>query len=252
MKIRAATFNIQCGRNHAKRVAGEHADVELDRVVAQIAKMDADFCSINEITDYIPTPGVEYGQQPAYLAQQLGWNFAFAKAITAKMKEETTRDYGIALLSKHPIRSFRKIPIQTLPEERIEKGYWENRVVMIVELEINGKIVTVINSHFGLTRLEIQRAVDAVLAVKETISGPIVLTGDFNIYPDDPELLRIKAAFKDTADVREDACLTFPSDQPRTKIDYIFTDADTETLALEIPSEVVADHLPMVATLEVK
>ncbi len=249
MKIKAATFNIQCGCNHAKRVMGQNADIELDRVVDHIKKMDVDFCCINEITDYMP--GTELGQQPAFLAQQLGWNFAFAKAIVVKMKDGTTRDYGIALLSKHPIRSFRKIPIETFPEERQEGKRYENRMLMIVELEINGKIVTVMNSHFGLNKEEIEKAANTVLAAQETVKAPYVLTGDFNITPDHPQLQRIKAAYKDTADILPEAPLTFPSHEPKIKIDYIFTDRDTKTLAVEIPAEVVADHLPIVATLEV-
>ncbi len=249
MKIKAATFNIQCGRNHDKRVRGENADIELDRVVAHIQKMDADFCSINEISDDLP--GSTFGQQPAYLAQQLGWNYAFAKAIDVKKKDGSARAYGIALLSKHPIRSFRRIPLVTPPEEREEGLKYEDRMLMIAEVEINGKIVTVMNSHFGLRETEIEKAANAVLAERENLSGPIVLTGDFNIGPDHPQLQRIKAVFKDTADIREDACLTFPSHQPKVKIDYIFTDHNTQTLDLQIPTEVVADHLPMIATLEV-
>ena len=251
MKIRAATFNIQCGRNHAKRVNGEGAPVELDRVAEHIAKMDVDFCCINEITDYIPGTTSEYGQQPAYLAQKLVWNYAFSKAITVNMKEGGTRDYGIALLSKHPIRSFRRVPVTTLPEEREVKGPWEDRVLMIAEVEIDGKIVTVMNIHFGLMRLEIQRAADTILAERAKITGPVVLTGDFNITPDDPDLKRVAAAFKDTADILPEAPLTIPSHKPEVKIDYIFTDENTETLAVEVPPEVVADHLPIVATLEV-
>ncbi len=250
MIIKAATFNIQCGRNHEMRVRGESPKIDLDRVVAHIEKMDVDFCSINEISDGLP--GTEFGPQPAYLAQQLGWNYAFAKAITVKSKSAPDRDYGIALLSKHPIRSFRKIPIVTLPEEREEGIRYENRVLMIVELEIDGKIVTVMNCHFGLRALEVDRAVETVLAVKETITGPVILTGDFNIQPDHPKILQMKEVFKDTADIREDACLTFPSHAPRGKIDYILTDEETKTLKLEIPQEVVADHLPLIATLEVK
>ncbi len=250
MKIRAATFNIQCGRNHAMRVAGQEPAIDLDRVVDHIAGMDVDFCSINEISDGFP--GTEFGPQPAYLAQRLGWNYAFGKAIDVKSKHAPVRGYGIALLSKHPIRSFRRIPVKTTQEERQEGVRYEDRMVMIVELEINGKIVTVVNTHFGLREIEIEKAVNTVLAVKEELSGPIVLTGDFNIQPDHPQLQRIKAVFKDTADIRDDACLTFPSHQPRVKIDYIFTDEETATLDLRLLPEVIADHLPMIATLEVK
>lgn len=249
MKIKAATFNIQCGRNHAARVRGEKAVIDLDRVVTHIEKMDVDFCSINEISDGLP--GTGFGPQPAYLAQQLGWNYAFAKAITVKSDSAPDRDYGIALLSKHPIRSFRKIPIVTLPEEREEGVRYENRVLMIVELEINGKTVTVMNCHFGLRPLEVDRAVEAVLSARKMIEGPVVLTGDFNIQPDHPKIQQLKEVFKDTADIREDACLTFPSHEPRSKIDYILTDENTKTIDLQIPQEVIADHLPMIATLEV-
>ena len=250
MIFKAATFNIQCGRNHDKRVRGENPDIELDRVVAHIRTFDADFCCINEISDDLP--GTSFGQQPAYLAQELGWNYAFGKAIDVKRKDGPARGYGIAILSKHPIRSFKRIPIKTLPEERKEGEKYEDRILMIVELEINGKIITVMNCHFGLRDIEVDKATDAVLAAKAGISGPVVLTGDFNITPDDAHILRIKEVFKDTADIKDDACLTFPSHQPRIKIDYILTDKDTKTLDLQIPTEVVADHLPMIATLEVE
>ena len=184
MKIKAATFNIQCGRNHAMRVAGQDPVIDLDRVADHIAKMDVDFCSINEISDGFP--GTEFGPQPAYLAQKLGWNYAFGKAIDVKSKTAPTRGYGIALLSKHPIRSFRRIPVQTTADERQEGIRYEDRMLMIVELEINGKIITVMNSHFGLRNIEIEKAANAVITAKKELSGPVVLTGDFNLEPDHP------------------------------------------------------------------
>ena len=46
--------------------------------------------------------------------------------------------------------------------------------------------------------------------------------------------------------------MSWPVDEPTMKIDYIFTSRDLNVLSADIPADVVSDHRPYVAEIEVK
>ena len=55
---------------------------------------------------------------------------------------------------------------------------------------------------------------------------------------------------KDTADAFSELLVSFPSDKPNRKIDYIFVTPDITVLEADIPAIVAADHRPHTATIE--
>ena len=71
--------------------------------------------------------------------------------------------------------------------------------------------------------------------------------GDFNLMPDSPLLDPIRARMKDTADVFTSPKLSFPSDNPYRKIDYIFVSHDIKIVSADIPAIVASDHRPHIA-----
>ena len=73
--------------------------------------------------------------------------------------------------------------------------------------------------------------------------------GDFNMRPENPLLNLIREKMKDTAEKFEGERLSFPSDAPVEKIDYIFVSPDVEVLSADIPATVASDHRPHVAEL---
>ena len=104
-------------------------------------------------------------------------------------------------------------------------------------------------SHFGLNPDEQKNAVCAVI---ENISEKsCVLMGDFNMEPENEILKPIKQRLSDTADKFDCAKLSFPSDAPRTKIDYIFTTDDITVCSADIPAIISSDHRPHIATIEI-
>ena len=76
--------------------------------------------------------------------------------------------------------------------------------------------------------------------------------GDFNILPDSPFLLPIRERMSDTAEVFGEQKLSFPSDNPRLKIDYIFVTPDIKVLSAEAVKVVASDHRPFVAELDLE
>jgi endonuclease/exonuclease/phosphatase family metal-dependent hydrolase len=57
---------------------------------------------------------------------------------------------------------------------------------------------------------------------------------------------------KDTADMFADPLYSYPSDEPRVKIDYIFVSPDIEVISADIPSIEVSDHRPHIAEIVIK
>lgn len=55
---------------------------------------------------------------------------------------------------------------------------------------------------------------------------------------------------RDTAESFTAPKLSFPSDAPRVKIDYIFTSPDLTVTEADIPALIASDHRPHTATLE--
>lgn len=164
----------------------------------------------------------------------------FAKSVRFGLR----KNYGNGLLSRYPITKAETVSIPD-PDPRGYKGYYETRCVLKAVLE-NG--VTVMVSHFGLNPDEQENAVATVVSHLE--GERCVLMGDFNVTPKSKLLAPIRERMTDTAAVFTENLHSFPSDNPKAKIDYIFVSADIKVLSADIPAIVASDHRPHVASLE--
>jgi endonuclease/exonuclease/phosphatase family metal-dependent hydrolase len=230
MKI--MTFNTQHCLNYKERY------IVVDLMARTLLDQDADIVGLNEMRGAGEHP--EYTDQTGTLSALTGLtHWFFAPAIHVK----GGGPYGNGLLSKLPILHAEIIPIPC-PEVRRGTGYYEPRCLLKAKLE--GEI-TVLVCHFGLNDDEAERAVETVLAhASET---RCILMGDFNLTPDSSILDPIRAKMKDTAAYFEEPQLSFPSDAPTRKIDYLFVSPDVEVISAEIPPIVASDHRPYTATV---
>lgn len=108
----------------------------------------------------------------------------------------------------------------------------------------------VLVSHFGLNPDEQETAVETVLS--NIPKEHCVLMGDFNMEPNNPILSPIMQKLYDTAQDFSSPKLSFPSDAPSVKIDYIFVSKDVKVHCADIPEIVSSDHRPHIATIELK
>ena len=102
--------------------------------------------------------------------------------------------------------------------------------------------------HFGLNPDEQENAVKAV--VENLEKEKCILMGDFNVTPDNEVLNPIKAVMKDAAQGFCQSTPTFPSDNPRIKIDYIFVSPDITVEYAEIPEIIASDHRTHIAVIK--
>ena len=77
-----------------------------------------------------------------------------------------------------------------------------------------------------------------------------MLMGDFNALPDATVLKPLYEKLNDTAAYFDGEKLSFPSDVPDRKIDYIFVSKDLTVVSADIPDIVASDHRPHTAEIE--
>ena len=131
------------------------------------------------------------------------------------------------------------------PEKQVYDDWYETRA--IIKTTLPGG-VTLLISHFGLNPDE---SINAVKTVVENLEDEkCILMGDFNLVPNNIILSPIRKKMKDTADWFDEPKLSFPSDAPNRKLDYVFVSKDIEVESADIPAETASDHRPYIATLK--
>ena len=94
---------------------------------------------------------------------------------------------------------------------------------------------------------------NAVAVAAEAIknaSEPLVFAGDLNMTQDNPILAPVFALLQDAARSGDGPVqMTFPSDQPNRRIDYIFHSPSIQVQALEVPAVMTSDHRPVIVDL---
>ena len=215
------TFNI-CSCHNLKY------DYNPDLTIRTIICENPDIIAVNEMDRLNERNG--FTDMPKIFAEKTGYNYYFGKSIDHRGGE-----YGNMIMSRYPIISAVNIPIP-------ETAGVENRAIIKAVIDLNGHNIDVIVSHYGLSVPERVSAVDATL---ELIGeNPIVFMGDLNCTPESGELDRIYAKLTDAATE-----LTFPSDKPNIKIDYIFVSPQLSVESAYVIDTQVSDHRPYAAVI---
>ena len=178
--------------------------------------------------------------QAARLGQLTGLNFAFVPALTSFDGGQ----YGLALLSRYPIRSAQRIPLRSAAEQRI---------LALVEVELDAShVVPVAITHFGTTgaaeRLNQADDVNAALAGRPWA----LLGGDLNATPSESSITRLKTLLSD-AWTRGGSGNGYTQDAsfPTRRIDYVMLGSawTSPVTAAVVGASSQSDHRPVVTTL---
>lgn len=230
--MKVMSFNTQ----HCKNFLTQEIDYPLMAKV--INDSGADIVGLNEMYGQGSAPN--YIDQTGKLGELTGMTPYFGQAIGF----DGVKPYGNGFLSRLPILKAETILIPDPVEKTGSKNY-ETRALIKASLEGG---ITVLVTHFGLNVDEEEQAVKTIL--ENMAPEKCILMGDFNVEPEDPLLAPLRKVFKDTADRIPGPALTFPSDAPVKKIDYIFVTPDVEVLTAEVPQIVASDHFPHTAELK--
>jgi len=242
--FRIMTYNVH-------RCVGVDGRLDVGRIAAVIAQCKPDIVALQELdVGRARTGGVD---QAHAIAHRLGMGFHFHPAM--HVEEER---YGDAILTEAPLKVMKAA---ALPGSATIRGL-EPRGALWLRIELDGRPVNVINTHFGLVPHE-QRAQAAALCGpewlgREDCSDPVVLVGDFNATPRYSAYRSLAAKLTDArrAAGAPRGTPTFPSRFPVLPIDHVFVSQGVEVLGVSTPSGLLmrsaSDHLPLLADLRLR
>jgi endonuclease/exonuclease/phosphatase family metal-dependent hydrolase len=190
-------------------------------------------------------------EQAHLIAHTLEMSFHFHSSIQVK-----EGGYGNAVLSRSTVRL---VKAGAVPAEPINPQF-ERRGAVWTEVEVLGRTVQIIATHFGLNRNERVRQAEAIMGPEwlghPECKPPVIVCGDFNALPGSfPYRIITRHLHDAQRGVRRALPRgTFPVQLPFMRIDHMFVSNDLKVKHVTIPrtwvTRVASDHLPLVVTLE--
>lgn len=260
--MRVATANSAGGRDNTGLMGAQ----AWARWVGVAAALEIDVLAVQEVDHFLPRS--EQINQTSVLAAALAgqgspWESRFAAAVYGTPGSRatfgpasTTRadepSYGVALLSRHPVRRWAelrlgpsrlRIPVP-LPPGAGRRVLWvpdEPRVALAAVVAAPGGDVCVVTTHLSFSPLRARAQLRQVVRWCRDLPRPLVLMGDLNL----PARLATGATGWEPAL----GVPTYPCARPRVQLDHVLLDGHLMVRKASALSLADSDHLALTATL---
>jgi endonuclease/exonuclease/phosphatase family metal-dependent hydrolase len=233
-----ASFNIHHG-------VGTDGELDLDRVARAIQATKADIVGLQEVDRHFDQRS-RYQDQADELADRLGMHSAFGASIdlAPPAPGAPRRQYGNAVLSRHPITSHTTTP---LPASDIS----EPRTALTATIDAPGGPLDVVVSHLSVEPDQEKQDQAAALSslVGDAPQRTVVLV-DANAGPDSPALAALLGPLVDAWRVGSGDGYTQPADAPRRRIDFLLTSPDLTPVGAQVHDTDASDHRPVSVVLD--
>jgi endonuclease/exonuclease/phosphatase family metal-dependent hydrolase len=238
--LRVMTYNIAAG----------HGDLAL--IEHTIREANADLVALQEVD-------VHWGERSGFLdqatmlAQRLGMDVRFAHIyqMPAPDPNGPPREYGVALLSRHPIVSWTNHPLTRLSTQ--EESPTPERMPGFMEatVQLQGTTVHVFNTHLDYRPDPAVRKtqIAEMLSIIALANGPTLLFGDLNAPPDAEEIQPLLQRMRDPWRDAKGPGHTYPANAPTRRIDYILVSEHFRVRDARVLDSVASDHRPVVIEL---
>ncbi len=234
--VKVLSFNIL----HGKTTNGSF---DLDIIANVIKKANADFVSLQEV-DFKTNRAKKYD-----LPTELGYRTKMASIFGRAMYYDGG-EYGEGVLSKYSFLSTRNVPLP------YTKGNEPRAALEITTVLKSGDTISFIGTHLDHLKEDTDRVSQAT-AINKAFSDnkyPTILTGDLNDTPNSKTINILESFWKASYD-KSNPLLTFPSDKPIKKIDYVmyYPKSKWKVLSKETICDTIAsDHCAYLVTLELQ
>ena len=229
--VRVLSFNIL----HGETMQG---DFDLEQLARVIRKAEPDLVAMQEVDLYTSRTGNRD------LASELGLLTGMVPLFGRAMPYDGG-EYGEGILSRYSFLSSRN---HALPAQEGKEPRSALEVHVVLK---SGDTIAFVGTHFDHTgdADRISQA-DKVREILAEVDLPVLLAGDLNATP---ENRCMEILFSDLNFSSGDMAPTFPSDDPRVKIDYILYGPPDRWRVLEsrvICDTVASDHCALLSVLE--
>ena len=232
------TYNIHSGQGH------------LDSTAAAIRDLSPDVVGLQEV-DVHWAERSNFEDQASELGELLGMQVRFARIyqLAALRAGEPPREFGVALLSKLPIRAWRNRVVTRLSTQVTDPLPAPAPGLLEATLDVQGVAVRVFVTHLDYRGDPTVRSIQVseILEYVGESSGPAILLGDLNATPDAPELQPLFSQFRDAWPSADSPGATYPADAPAKRIDYILVSPQFRLLSVSVGAALASDHRPVIA-----
>jgi endonuclease/exonuclease/phosphatase family metal-dependent hydrolase len=252
---RVATFNIHAG-------AGADSVYDLDRTAAAIRALDADVVGLQE-ADVHWGARSHWQDTVAELGRRLGMRTAFAPIydLDPPAPGQPRRQYGVALLSRHPIVAVENHELTRLSTQEADPVPAPAPGFLEATVQVRGARTHVYVTHLDyrgdptVRRLQVQ---DTLRILADDPDGANqLLLGDFNAGPRADELRPLWGVLQDAwaaAPEREGSTgLTYPAQSPTKRIDFVTASPGVAVLHAQTQDDPAliraSDHRAVLATV---
>lgn len=247
-----------------------NSDNYWEELVAYINSRDFDVIQLQEVTGKDSVSGNIDSQIDCFeeLKKILGDKYHGEIAIATRFTSSPTSYMGNATFYKKEFSLVEKNIIDiyktTEPYPSDAEAFdYEGRSLLHLELSIQGKNVSFLNTHLAWAKTpkeEPHQTEQAKILVQylQTLSTPFILTGDFNIDPEQPTIQKINALAKNLTTKFEitntlnprthRAKVLFPKG---VAVDYIFVTEDIDVENFSVIDEDLSDHFGLFAELHI-
>jgi endonuclease/exonuclease/phosphatase family metal-dependent hydrolase len=232
--LKILTFNILHG-------ATTKGDFDLDAIAKVIIETNPDLVALQEV-DFKTNRARKYD-----LVTELGWRTKMAP-VFGKAMDFDGGEYGEGILSKFSFISTRNVALPFTP------GNEPRAALEILTVLPSGDTIAFIGTHLDHLRDEKDR-VAQVKKINEVFSEniyPTILAGDLNAIPGSTPINILEEIWTPTYN-KENPAPTFPSKEPRIKIDYVMFKPDNNWKVIDtkvIEDAIASDHCAYLVTLE--
>lgn len=240
--ITVVTYNIQAGAGNLDRIAGE------------LKLLDADIIALQEV-DVRWHERSRFADQATELGRALGASARFAPIYQLPGSDDRpTREFGVALLTKHRIEAWTNDSLTRLSTQEDNPLPRRMPGLLRAVVSVRGQRLTVLTTHLDYRAdPSVRRAqVGEILAMLDSVRGPVIVAGDLNATPDAPELQPLFARLRDAWLGAGEPGLTYPASAPTKRIDYILASRHLRRLGSRVGPAGAADHRPVIASFLVR
>ena len=232
LPVRVMSYNIH-------QAFGTEGGFTLEEIAQVIESEDADIVGLQEVSrGWMVDGSVDI---LSWLSQRLDMDYAWGPAADSV--------WGNAVLSRYPIVNYENFEMPNNDAMLLDRAY------MRVEVDVGDLTpLNVIATHFHHIGEDGELRVQQSEAVLEGWGGAVrtVLIGDLNAVPSDPEMVMLTDAglldsFVDAG--RPGSGATSPAEEPRRRIDYVWTSPDLRSTDYSTADSQASDHLPVTVTV---
>jgi endonuclease/exonuclease/phosphatase family metal-dependent hydrolase len=241
--IRVLVFNIHAGRD----AAGKDNIADL---AALVRTTGADVVLLQEVDRGTNRSG--HVDQVQALIDATGFSGIFGRSL-----DYDGGQYGVAALARRGFVFNETVDLPVAPVQTRAGGSHEPRAALVMSAVTRHGRLQAVTTHLDASAEDTYRLQEAALVLnivraRSSADTPVLVGGDFNAEPDSAVVRRLRdGGLRDAwSECGQGDGFTYPADQPRKRIDYVFLTGNLRCSAAEVIDTKISDHRPLFVTIE--